>query len=190
MDFTQFIVTLERFGLTDALLPFLLIFAIVFASLQKVKVFGQDKKNISIIIALVMGLLVVIPHVTDSYPPGRDIVEIMNNAIPSISLIIVAIVMLLILLGVFGSELDIAGTSLAGWIAILAFLTVLYVFGASAKWWQSGWLSWLGGWDTWAIVIILLIFGIVIHIITAEPGKVVQGHAANKVQEYIGKLFR
>ncbi len=40
-------------------LPFLLVFAIVFAVLQKAQIFGKDKKQTDAIIALVIGLLVV-----------------------------------------------------------------------------------------------------------------------------------
>jgi hypothetical protein len=43
----------------DLMLPFLLVFAIVFAVLQKAEIFGKDKKQTDAIIALVIGLLVV-----------------------------------------------------------------------------------------------------------------------------------
>lgn len=191
MDFTQFVYTLESYGLTDALLPFLLIFAVVFAILQKVKIFGKDKRNINVILALVIGLLVVIPHVTNSYPPGGDIVEIMNNAIPNVSMILIAIVMLLILVGVFGSEIDIAGSSLAGWIAFISLLIVGYIFGRAAGWFEylPNWLSWLDDPETQALVIILLVFGLLIWFVTKEPGKKAEGKLTKGFQE-IGKLFK
>ena len=171
MDFVQFVNQLESFGLTDALLPFLLIFTVIFAILQKVKIFGKDKKNINVIISLIIGLLVVIPHVTQSYPPGQDVVEILNSAIPNVSIIIIAIVMVLILLGVFGSKLEIAGGSLAGWVALLSFLTVGYIFGRSAGWFTylPNWLQWLDDPETQALVVVLLVFGILIWLVTKEP---------------------
>ncbi len=191
MDFTQFVYTLESYGLTDALLPFLLIFAVVFAILQKVKIFGKDKRNINVILALVIGLLVVIPHVTNSYPPGGDVVEIMNNAIPNVSLILISIIMLLILVGVFGSEIDIAGTSLAGWIALISLLIVGYIFGRAAGWFQylPNWLQWLDDPDTQALVIILLVFGLLIWFVTKEPKKTTEGRI-NKGFKEIGKIFK
>ena len=46
VDIQQSIYGLEQYGsLTDVILPFLLIFAVVFAILQRVKIFGKDKKN-------------------------------------------------------------------------------------------------------------------------------------------------
>ena len=39
------------------ILPFVLVFTIVFAVLQKSKIFGDDKKQIDSIVALVFGLI-------------------------------------------------------------------------------------------------------------------------------------
>ena len=193
VDLQQTIYGLEQYGLTDVLLPFLLIFAVVFAILQKVKIFGKDKKNINVILSLVIGLLVVIPHVTNSYPPGQDVVEIMNSAIPNISIILIAIVMLLILVGVFGSEVDIAGTSLAGWIALASFLVVGYIFGRSAGWFQywPDWLWWLDDPNTQALVVILLVFGVLIWFVTKEPGsRDDKAGAIKKIGDSLGKIFK
>ena len=193
VELQQTIYGLEQYGLTDVLLPFLLIFAVVFAILQKVKIFGKDKKNINVILSLVIGLLVVIPHVTNSYPPGQDVVEIMNSAIPNISIILIAIVMLLILVGVFGSEVDIAGTSLAGWIALASFLVVGYIFGTSAGWFQywPDWLWWLDDPNTQALVVILLVFGILIWFVTKESNpREDKAGAIKKIGDNLGKIFK
>ncbi|GAG35226.1 unnamed protein product, partial [marine sediment metagenome] len=57
----EFIRVLESWGLTDVLLPFLLIFVVMFAILQKTRILGEDKKRFNMVIALVIGLMVVIP---------------------------------------------------------------------------------------------------------------------------------
>jgi len=72
-----------------------LVFTIVFATLQKTKILGEDenkkpRKNFNAVIALVMGLAVVIPHVIGSYPPDGDVVNIINNALPNVSVVLVA----------------------------------------------------------------------------------------------------
>ena len=110
----DFVMILESWGLTDVMLPFLLIFVIIFAVLQKARILGEDKKKFNVIIALVMGLLVVIPHVLNYYPPNGDPVDIMNQALPQVSLIAVAVIMLLILIGLFGGESKWMGSSLSG----------------------------------------------------------------------------
>lgn len=44
---------------TNIILPFVLIFAVVFAILQKSQILGKDKKRIDALVALVIGLMVV-----------------------------------------------------------------------------------------------------------------------------------
>ena len=103
-NFENALLYLEELGVADVLLPFLLIFTIVFAVLQKTNILGEDKKNFNVIIALVVGLSVVIPHVLGTYPAGMDVVELINEIIPQLSLVIVIFIMLLILTGVFAPK--------------------------------------------------------------------------------------
>jgi hypothetical protein len=169
--FPGFLQTLESYGLLDALLPFLLIFTIIFAILQKTKFLGEEKKNFNVVIAMVIALIVVLPHVTNTYPPDGDVVDIINRAIPNISIIIIAIVMLLVLVGIWGTEVNWAGSSLSGFIALASFIGIIYVFGVAAGWFQTRWFRWLGDSDTQAAVLIILVFGVLIWYITKEPGK-------------------
>ncbi|MBM3199831.1 hypothetical protein FJZ53_02750, partial [Candidatus Woesearchaeota archaeon] len=53
---------LKEFGFFDVVLPFLLVFTIVFAVLEKTKIFGggkESKKNINAMIAFVFALFFV-----------------------------------------------------------------------------------------------------------------------------------
>ena len=88
----------QTYGVMDFLLPFLLVFTIVFAVLQKTKIVGEGKKNFNVIIALVLALMFVVPHIIGSYPLGYDPVAVMNASLPSISLVAVASMMLLLLM--------------------------------------------------------------------------------------------
>lgn len=173
-SFTEVFLRLEAMGLTDLLLPFLLIFAIVFAVLQKVNIFGK-KKNINAVVAIIIGLLVVIPHITGNYPPGADAVEIINNSIPAVSVFIVGVVMLLILIGVFGVNVNIAGSPIGGVVALISFLIVGVIFANSAGWFDRvnlpPWLNFLGDPDTQALLLVLLVFGIIVWFVTSEPGE-------------------
>jgi len=164
---------LEALGLTDVLLPFILIFAVIFAILETVHLFGDKNRNISIIVALCIALLVVVPHVTGTYPPNGDVVEIINSSIPNVSAVIIAIVMMMILIGVFGVKFNLEKGKLGGVVAILALLIVLFIFGSSAGWFARGfsWPSWLGFMndsDTLMIIVVLLIFGLIVAFITQE----------------------
>ena len=65
--FRAVIVFLEKLGVYDVVLPFLLVFTIVFAILEKTRVLGTDdvdgkhlpKKNLNAVVAFVMAFLVI-----------------------------------------------------------------------------------------------------------------------------------
>ena len=156
----------------EILLIFMLIFVIIYAILQKTKILGEGKKNLNVVVALIVGLLVVVPSVTGRFPPNADPVKIISDALPSVSIVLVAIIFLLILIGVFGQEQVFLGMSMPGWVAFFAFITIVIIFGGSAGWW-SGYLGQnlenIFGTESIAIVIMLLAFGLVIAWVTSEP---------------------
>jgi hypothetical protein len=122
-----------------------------------------------VIVALVIGLAVVIPHVMGRYPPGADIVVIMNNALPNVSMIIVAILMLLLMVGIFGHDINLAGSPIGGWFVILAVLIVVFIFGRAAGWFTGpGWLGFIDNPETQTLVIVLLVFGIIVWFIARD----------------------
>ena len=57
MNLATGIQTLKAMGFFDFFLPFLLFFAIIYATLDKTQVFGADKKDINAIVALVIALI-------------------------------------------------------------------------------------------------------------------------------------
>jgi len=101
----HFIREIEYWGLSDVLLPFMLIFMIIFAILSKSKILGE-RKGVNMAVAFVMGLTPVVLHVTHRVPRQWDVVEIMNNAIPGIALVVIALIALVILLATFGGGFD------------------------------------------------------------------------------------
>ncbi len=167
----RLIENLEQAGFVDVVLPFLLIFTIMFAILQKTKILGDGKKNFNAVISLVISLLVIIPHVTNKYPVESDPIEILNNAIPQVSIVIVAVIFLLILIGVFGQESVFLGLAAPGWVMFISIGIIVTIFGSSAGWWNGKAervLVDLFGADAIAVVIMLLIFGVLIMFITGE----------------------
>lgn len=187
-NFVQIFRSLEAYGLTDALLPFLLIFTILFAMLQKTKILGAGKKNFNVMIALIISMLVVIPHITGAYPQGKDIVEILNSALPNVSLLVIAILMGLLLIGLLGGEAKWMGGSLSGFVAILAFVGIIYIFGGSAGWWNNLTLRWFDS-DVTALAIVILVFAIVIWYITKESTPADQAAKVSNLFGEVGKLF-
>lgn len=158
---------LDQIGVADVFLPFFLIFVIVFAVLQKTKVLG-DKKQFDVVVAIVMGLAVVFPHILN--PNGKfDVVPTINNALPQISIVLVAVIMFLLLLGVLGAKFVAKGP--LSWVILIgAIVGVVYIFmGASGRFYRLPY--WVNNPQTIAIVVTLLIFGIVVWFITKPDPK-------------------
>lgn len=165
--FTDAILTLENLGLLDVLLPFLLIFTITFAVLQKSKILGEKSHRFNSLVSFVLAMSAIIPHVIGR---GPDVVVIINKALPNVSLLMIAFMMMLLLVGVFGHDINIAGTGLEGWVVIVSIIVVGYTFLASANVFGSPppWLDWLFDPETKSILIAVLIFGIIVSFITKE----------------------
>ena len=178
----------QQWGVMDFLLPFLLVFTIVFAVSAKLPLFSE-RKNFRVIIALVLGLMFVIPHITGYYGStfNYDPVEVLNETLPSISLVAVAAVMLLLLMGVFGTSFAAAAAPI---IAIAAIIFVAYIFGSSLQFWNGPsdiWSWWTP--ETTELIIILLVFGLIVYFITKEPSTSSGMDMVKKIGEGVGKLF-
>ena len=193
LSFGGFAETLERIGVVDVLLPFLLVFTVIFAVLEKTHILGEGKKNMNVGISLIFGLLVVIPHVTGNFPAGYDPVKIINAALPSVSLLVIAIIALLILLGVFHHDRILLGLAAPGWVGLFSVVALVFIFGSAAGWWNAGVLSWLDsvfGSDIIAILIMILVFGIIIAFVTGGGEAEKSGGMLSRVGLNLGEMFK
>lgn len=171
---------LENLGILDFFLPFVLVFTITFAVLQKIKLF--EDKRFSGVIAFAAGLLFVIPHITGNYPAGYDPVQIINESLPSVALVGVAIVMVLLLLGIFGKpEEGGFGAILNPFIIAIAIGFILYIFGSSLDLWSGPYdvFSWWTE-EVTEILIIVFIFGLIVRLIVGGGTKTKRKNAAGK----------
>ncbi len=169
-DFPSILRFLDNIGIMDAVLPFLLVFTITFAILQKTQVLGEGKKNFNVILALILGMMFVIPHIMGRYPAGSDPVVIVNSALPSVSVVMIAVFAVLLIVGIFGGSFNVVNQSLAGWAALFAFGAVIYIFGQAAGWFGQfpPILDFLNDADTQALLVMILVFAIIIFFITSD----------------------
>ncbi|MAE42348.1 hypothetical protein CMO93_01140 [Candidatus Woesearchaeota archaeon] len=170
----EFFEALEDFGFTDVMLPFLLIFTVIFAVLEKSKIFGEEKRNMNSAIALVFALTVIIPHITGDLPAGIDPVEIINSVLPQVGIFVVAIVALMIMIGVFGHEKILLGATMPGWVALISVIFLAMIFGSAAGWGGSSITNWMDdtfGSDALGVVVMLIMFGVIIAFITGGEGE-------------------
>lgn len=173
---------LQNMGIYDILLPFLLIFTLVFAVLEKTKILGvklnkngdeskSPKTNLNTMVALVMGLAVVIPHATNSYPHGRDVVDIINTALPGIAMLIVAIFSFILLLGLWSGKQPkfIKSNTIGGIVVIVMALAVIAIFVDSANVYRlPRWLWFLQDPSVQAGIIVIVVFAILVWFITRD----------------------
>ncbi len=112
---------------TKFLFPFLLVFFIAFAILERTKLFGEGKKQLNALTAFVMGLI----FVTAVYP-----VLVVNNLILFMTVALVAIFVILLIWGfIFGDEKGFALNNKLKWI--LGIVAGIAFFAAVI--WATGW---------------------------------------------------
>ena len=156
---------LQYSGAMDVILPFLLVFTIIFAVLDRVKLFGADKKNINVGVALIMAILTIVPSITGVYSYQYDPVRIINTLVPSAAVLGVAIILVLFLIGMFGK--DFIGGGAPTWLVTVIFLILLYIFGITVNWWQAPGRGIFGS-DLLTLVVVILVFGLIIAFITSD----------------------
>ena len=101
-NFTDFVKMLDRIGIIDVLLPFIFIFTLIYAALQRTHILGKDKKIYNATVALIISLMVIIPHIMGRYPASRDPVLILALAIPRVAILLVAGLGFFVLAGLGG----------------------------------------------------------------------------------------
>lgn len=118
-------VTIEffrRFGVFDVILPFLLVFTVVFAILQKSEILGKGQKNIDAMVSFVVAMLVV---------AATKIVGIINESLPAVVLLVIVSMSFLLLVGMFVKPGEIFENLKGTWVKllmVLLFIAVLLVF--------------------------------------------------------------
>ncbi len=183
VDFRAIIETLKNIHFYDVILPFILVYAIVFAILEKSGIFakkdndGKDllegqTKNINSIIAFVFGLFVVASIQT---------VLFIESFIVNITIFIIFILVVLVLLGfIFGDKygelLDnkyvkwtVAGVVLL--VATAVLITILGVWDWVKDKWDNTSFGGSGTSDTFTTILIILALGFVMYWISGGFAK-------------------
>ena len=115
---------------TDVILPFVTIFIITYLAFLKSGFLG-DNQRYYLILAVIIGLSVVIPHTTGSYPEGRDVVEIFNNVLPQVSIALVAFFLILLFIGLI--DKNGMGTLNVVFILIAIGAIVFFIFNSQVS---------------------------------------------------------
>jgi len=128
--FRETIEFFDRIGLFDVVLPFLLVFTVVFALLERTKVFGVDeiegkkytKKNLNSVAAFVIAFLVV---------ASSKLVEVITEVSSNFVILLFGIVLFLLLVGSFFAEKPEGIFLEGGWkttFMVIVFVTLIFIF--------------------------------------------------------------
>ncbi len=122
----------KDFGLFDVVLPFLLVFSIMFAILEKTRILGEEKikegvtmpkRSLNAMVSFVVAMLVVATN---------KIVTAINTALPNVVFLAVVIICFLMLVGIFykDGDFDFAKTH-EGWVygfIIIILILIIAIF--------------------------------------------------------------
>jgi hypothetical protein len=171
-------------GIYDVVLPFLLVFTVTFAVLEKSKVFGivkidgieTTRKNLNSLVAFCLGFIAV---------ASSKIVAIINEGLANVVLVMICIVSFMLLVGtMFGEKEDLFGEKtykgIRAGLIIVSLIVTLMIFLNSIKTkdgvsWLSYSLSFIGNnWDSTlvaSIVLLGLMFGFMFFIVRTPKKK-------------------
>ena len=177
--FRSVLTFLGEIGVYDVILPFLLVFTIVFAILEKTKILGVEKigdtqvtkKNINSIVAVSVALLVV---------ASTQLVGVINTVMANVVLLLILAICFLLLVGVFMQSGEFSLKEYKGWATFFMFFMFVGIVAIFLH--AFGWLETLLGvfvfFEEWGagVIFLIIILGIMFYI-TSDPKKSKQKEA-------------
>ena len=121
---------LGKIGVYDVILPFLLVFTIVFAVLEKTKILGVEKvgdqtitkKNLNSIVALIIAFFVI---------ASTQLVSVISEVTANVVLLLILAICFLLLVGVFLGDQEFTLKEYPKWVKffmVVMFIGVLVIF--------------------------------------------------------------
>lgn len=162
----------DRLGVYDVVLPFLLIFTLVYAILEKTKIFGTEKidgrelsrKNLNGMIAFVMAFFVV---------ASTRLVALINEVLANTVLLLLLSICFLMLAGSFhsGKEEFFLTKNWRNFFMILMFVGIVLIFLNALGWLQIIYTSLFFQFDTVIVssIVFVLIIVLFIFYVTKSP---------------------
>ncbi len=161
-------------GIYDVVLPFLLVFTIVFAILEKTKAFGEEeiagkkwtRRNLNAMMAFVSAFFVV---------ASTQLVAMINVIVAHTVLLLLISICFLMLAGSFhtGSKEYFLEGPWEKVFMVIMFIGIVLIFLNAAGWLDIIWQALFYNFDSTTVSSLVLIIGIVVFMIfiTKEPKK-------------------
>lgn len=171
-DFRTIVMEWSSIGMFDVILPMLLIFTIVYATLQRTKLLGQ-KKEIDAVVGLVISFFVM-----GNLEVSRFFLPLFSNAALGIAVLVVFLLLTGLIAGRpgkgWGTITLIGGISVFLWVMSRAadYFSGYGIIFSSMWWYQNSW---------WVIPLILV--GVIIAVVVA-PEKSAEEKAAEAAAHF------
>jgi hypothetical protein len=178
-QFRTIIVFFDKLGVYDVILPFLLVFTVVFAILEKSKILGTEKiggetytkKNLNAMFAFVVAFLVV---------ASTQLVSIINEALARVVLLLMISICFLLLIGSFFKNDEDVFLEKGMWrtsfmLAMLVGTLLIFLWAIKTSdgtsWLEYFWTWVSANWDSTAVgsVILMLVIILFMWFIVKEP---------------------
>lgn len=189
--FREAIEFFDKIGIYDVVLPFILVFTMVFAILEKTKVFGMEeiegkkytRKNLNAMVSFVIAFLVI---------ASSKLVETITEISSHMVVLLLLAVFFLLLVGSFYKEGE--GVFLdKGWktlFMIIMFIGLVIIFlnaietDSGESWWDYSWDYLQDNWTNTAAASIILIIIVLVfmYYIVYEP-KPKKGNKKEEIKE-------
>lgn len=149
-------VLLEQIGLLDVILPFILVYAIVWSVLQRTKVLGEKSQHYNAVIAFVLGFFVI---------AALQIVDILQHIVQWSALAVIGVLFITVIGKFMGGVPDPSKDSYPKYIALVVMaLIAFYALGL------DGWLNFgfVEGWVLPILLSLVLVIGILWFVLRPE----------------------
>jgi hypothetical protein len=163
-------------GIYDVILPFLLVFAIVYAILDKTRVLGSEKvgsetyprKSINAVVALSIGFFTV---------ASAQLVQVITQVSSQVVILLLVLVLFMALIGTFIEQTD-KGISLPkgiwqnGFMVVVLIAIVMILLNA-LDWLQPGYEFLRDHWSNELVASVILLLSVIgiIGFVTKSPGE-------------------
>lgn len=167
-------------GIYDVILPFLLVFTLVFAILEKTKVLGFEhgkerytRKNLNSMVAFVIAFLVV---------GSAKLVGIINQAVSQVFLLLLLGILFMMSIGVFLKDEELAFTRENRWFiffSVVMLVAIILIFlnaitnDAGQSWLSIIWNYITNNWSSaaaGAVIMILVVLGLMYYVVSPYKG--------------------
>jgi hypothetical protein len=161
---------LVDFGFFDVILPFLLVFTVVFGILEKTRIFGVEKvgdkefakKNINSMIAFVIAFFTI---------AAKEVVMAFQLSLPKVALTLIIVVSFMLLAGSFMSDKEFSFENRTFWkvtLTVIMFIAIVLIF-LDAFGWLSPIIDWLI-YDQSVLLMPLVALGVIVGTIVYVVG--------------------